>query len=417
MPALPLPPAPEGGLDRTAVLDWVATHLGDLTLEGDDPSTGGLDGIAAGAFVGGQDAADQALAMLDIGGYARRRSQVLPTTARGASRLSPYIRHGLLPLPTVWAAVAGAPAPDRGRYRDELLWAEYARHLYSRVGSANGRALRREQPTTGRTSWSADPWPSEMACMAAVTEELHTGGWLVNQTRMWLASQWTVRAGAEWREGEDAMYVHLLDGSRASNRLGWQWTTGTGSGKAYGFSRWQVEKRAPALCRRCPLKDRCPIQEWPDAELGPAVDGPDLGRGPVPAGPETVQGADADQVWLTAESLGTEDPALAADPDRPAVFVFDEPLLRRLRLSAKRLVFLAETLGDLAERRPLEVRLGRVADELAGRSLAATWTPVPGWSRIAAVLRPVEVHPWPWLMRPRTSSLRSFSAWRRDLRC
>jgi deoxyribodipyrimidine photo-lyase len=124
----------------------------------------------------------------------------------------------------------------------------------------------------------------------------------------------------------------------------------------------------------------------------------------------------ADQVWLTAESLGDDDPALAADPDRPAVFVFDAPLLRRLRLSGKRLVFLAESLGDLAARRPLEVRRGAVDEELAGRSLAATWTPVPGWARRAAVLRPVEVHPWPWLARPRLSSLRSFSAWRKDLR-
>ena len=122
----------------------------------------------------------------------------------------------------------------------------------------------------------------------------------------------------------------------------------------------------------------------------------------------------ADTVWLTAESLGTADPALAADPERPAVFVFDEPLLRRLRLSGKRLVFLAETLGELAALRPLEVRRGRVADELAGRSLAATWTPVPGWRRIAATVAPAELHPWPWLVRPTTTSVSSFSAWRRD---
>ena len=144
--------------------------------------------------------------------------------------------------------------------------------------------------------------------------------------------------------------------------------------------------------------------------------GPELGRAPVPAGPEHVEGGGADAVWLTAESLGVADPALAEDPQRPAVFVFDEPLLARLRLSGKRLVFLAETLGELAGRRPLEVRRGAVVPELAGGSWAATWTPVPGWARRAAGIRPVEVHPWPWLARPRPSSLRSFSAWRRDLR-
>jgi deoxyribodipyrimidine photo-lyase len=134
----------------------------------------------------------------------------------------------------------------------------------------------------------------------------------------------------------------------------------------------------------------------------------------VPGGPEVVQGGGAEEVWLTAESLGDGDPALAADPLRPAVFVFDEPLLRRLRLSGKRLVFLAETLGELGATRPLEVRRGAVVEELAGRSLATTWAPVPGWRTRSAALEPVEVHPWPWLVRPGTTSVRSFSAWRRD---
>nr|WP_240189392.1 FAD-binding domain-containing protein [Nakamurella flavida] len=404
---LPTPPSIADGASTDDVIAWVSTHLGDLTREGPD-------GVRAGAFRGGQSAADAALDALDVTGYARTRSTVLPVARRGASRMSPYIRYGLTPLPQVWAAVADAPTGDRGKYRDELLWQEYARHLYSRVGTANGEALRRRQPEPD-PAWSADPWPMEMACMAAVTGELHEDGWLVNQTRMWLASQWAVRAGADWRRGEDEMFAHLLDGSRAANRLGWQWTVGTGSGKAYGFSRWQVEKRAPQLCRTCPLNRACPIQDWPPGELGSSVDGPPL-TGAIPAGPAEQEGGGADTVWLTAESLGTADPALAADVERPAVFVFDEPLLRRLALSGKRLVFLAETLGELAALRPLEVRRGVVADELAGRSLAATWTPVPGWRRISRTVQPTEVHPWPWLVRPGTASLRSFSSWRRDLR-
>lgn len=249
--------------------------------------------------------------------------------------------------------------------------------------------------------------------MQATTAELTTDGWLVNQTRMWMASQWAVRAGADWREGEDRFFAHLVDGSRAANRLGWQWTVGTGSGKPYGFSRWQVEKRAPQLCRECPLADACPVQDWPPTGELAAADGPDLGKGEIPAGPSTVEGSGADQVWLTAESLGDGDPALAADDDRPVVFVFDEPLLTRLRLSGKRLVFLADTLGDLATRRDVEVRRGAVADELAGRSLAVTHAPVPGFATRARAVRPVEVHPWPWLVRPRPAPVRSFTSWSR----
>ncbi len=340
---------------------------------------------------------------------------MLPNSGRGATRLSPYIRHGLLSLRQVWDAVGDAPSRDRQRFRDELLWQEYARHLYARVGARSGSALRREQPTPV-TPWVGEPWPARMRCVEHTVGELREDGWLVNQTRMWLASQWTVRAGADWRDGEDEFFAHLLDGSRAANRLGWQWTVGTGSGKAYGFSRWQVSKRAPQLCRDCPLSNACPIEDWPDTQRGRSVDGPDLGRRATPAGPaEPPAGAGA-TVWLTAESLGAIDPALAADAARPVVFVFDEPLLQRLRLSGKRLVFLAETLGELAATRMLEVRRGRVVDELQDRSLATTWAPVPGWRTRATVLQPAEVHPWPWLARPDNEPLQSYSAWRKALR-
>lgn len=406
MSALPTPPPPGEGRE---VVEWVAAHLGDLALEGPE-------GIRPGGHRGGQMAADAALAALEVKGYAARRSNVLPAGSRGATRLSPYIRHGLITLRDAWDAAADAPARDRDKFRDELMWQEYARHLYARTGTALGRALRNEQPR------ATDPWPEpwlrDMACMDAVTTELEDDGWLVNQTRMWMASQWAVRAGADWRRGEDLFFTHLLDGSRAANRLGWQWTVGTGSGKPYGFSRWQVEKRAPQLCASCPLAARCPIEKWPDTPPAPEVPeggAPYLGRGDIPAGPAQVEGGGAEEVWLTAESLGDDDPALAADLERPAVFVFDEPLLRRLRLSGKRLVFLAETLGDLATRGPLEVRRGDVATELSGRSLAVTHAPVPGFARRSAAVGPVEVHPWPWLTRPKAAPVRSFTAWRKSV--
>ncbi|MFB9375629.1 FAD-binding domain-containing protein [Kineococcus gynurae] len=401
MPLLPPPPR-----DREGVLDWVGTHLGHLTLEG--------PGRPSGSSVrGGQTAADTALATLDLTGYAARRNEVLPRSRRGATRLSPYIRHGLLPLPEVWAAAAGAPARDRTKFRDELLWQEYARHLYARVGPATAQPLRFSGPVPSRP-WNRAPWAREMACMAETTDELHEDGWLVNQTRMWLASQYSVRAGADWREGQLEMYRHLLDGSPAANRLGWQWTVGTGTGKVYGFSRWQVEKRAPQLCAGCALNRNCPIQGWPETEAGARTEPPSgLAGGPTDAGPTAVETAgEPDTVWLTAESLGDDDPALAAHPDRPSVFVFDEPLLARLRLSGKRLVFLAETLAELGS----EVRLGRVEEELAGRRVAVTWAPVPGFARRSATVDVVERHPWPWLRRPGSGSLRSFSAWVRSSR-
>src|SRR6056297_328603 len=280
------------------VAAWVAAHLGHLAAEPDvAPSP---------RFRGTQAAADAALASLDIAGYARRRNEVLPESRRGATALSPYIRHGLLSLPRVSAAVANAPGKDRQKFRDELMWQEYARHVYARVGTRTRNALRFE-PAGDAGPDGSDPWDRSMACVDATVGELERDGWLVNQTRMWLASQWTVRHGADWRDGEDRFFTHLLDGSRAANRLGWQWTIGAGTGKPYGFSRWQVDKRAPELCAGCARRDDCPIEDWPAERTLSAVDPePLLDRDPDPAataGPvDQVTSGDAEIVWLTAES-------------------------------------------------------------------------------------------------------------------
>lgn len=390
--------------------EWVDRHLADLC---------GDEARASLGFRGGETAAREALEAFDVRGYASRRNQVWPRSARGASGLSPYIRHGLLSLPHVWAHVEGGPARDVQKFRDELLWQEYSRHLYARLGPTTGNALRAEWPGGGRRP-AADPWTRDMLCMARVTDELEDFGWIPNQARMWLASHWAVRHGAPWQDGEDRLYRELLDGSRAANRLGWQWTAGTATGRPYAFTRWQVEKRAPGLCGRCELADACPIEKRP-------VPAPLRGRPAPPAlrfdpEPEHTSGPDSvvargrpERVWLTAESLGLGDPALAAHPGLPAVFVFDAALLARLQLSRRRLIFLVETLSELARSRPLEIFRGVPREILEGVPLATTFAPVPGWRRLSSQLEIAELHPWPWLRRPHAGSVASFSSWRKRL--
>ena len=397
------PPLADDGLRN-----WVTQNLGDLCV----PAEPGAP------MRGGQCAADAALQAFDVSGYARRRNNVLPAQTRGASRLSPYIRHGLLTLSEVWNHVGDGPPADVGKFRDELLWQEYARHLYARLGTATRQSLRYSVPERTQGVTDADnPWSGSARCLESSWSELVTNGWLTNQTRMWLASHWNVRAGLGWRDGEDLMYRHLLDGSRAANRLGWQWTTGALTGKAYGFSRWQVEKRAPGLCASCPLERRCPIAEWPAAaEREPLLlTDPHLRRDDdieTTAGPTGArQSAEPEMVWVTAESLSDRDPAAAAHPHLPVIFVFDEPLLARLRLSLNRLMFLAQTLADLSTRREVQVFRGDPVHVLAGQRLAATFAPVPGWRSRSARLDVVALHPWPWLRRPLPGSISSYSAW------
>lgn len=403
-------PPPEPGEE----VAWVRTHLADLVSDEVTSST---------RFTGTQRAADDALAGLDLRGYAMRRNEVWPADRRGATELSPYIRHGLIHLPEVWDRARG-PESDVTAFRDELLWQEYARHLYAHLGSRSAVDLRYHQSTGGRS----DPidttgaggierhWPTDMACLSVALEELHTDGYLTNQARLWLASHWAVAGRVPWRPGDDHFFRHLLDGSRAANRLGWQWVTGTATGRPYRFGRGQVERRAPGLCSRCSLASRCPIEGSSDPDEPVAISPPpDLRADPVSAGGPTgpVIRSSPDAVWITAESLGDRDPASLGHPALPRIFVVDRPLLARLALSSKRLVFLAQRLAELATTEVVEIHLGSPSDVLADRRVAATYSPVPGWRRIAAIIEPVAVHPWPWLRRP-GGRLGSYTAWRRS---
>ena len=406
MTALPTP-AP----GRDPAVAFVAEHLGHLVC---DEVAGSQE------FVGGQTAADAALEAFDVSGYARARDQVLPVGRRGASMLSPYIRHGLLTLRQVWRHVADGPQRDVKKYRDELMWQEFARHWYARLGTATQRGVREELRATDAGTVEAG-WDRGMACMDNTIGELHLDGWLVNQARMWLASHWAVRQGFDWREGEDHFFQHLLDGSRAANRLGWQWTIGTGSDKHYGFSRYQVEKRAPALCNMCDMARWCPIEDWPpNPSLMPTNQPVELRRDPHglhTVGPKHVVETDVPRsVWMTAESMGDADPALAAHPTLPVCFVFDERLLHGLQLSSKRLIFLIETLADLAQRRTVELSLGDPVQILRELRPAVTFAPVPGFRLRAEAIVPAETHPWPWLAPPANGPITSFSAWRRSIR-
>ena len=141
-------PVPEPG--RVAAEAFVGKHLPGL-----------FGGEVAGSerFRGGQVAADAALAAYDVRGYAASRNEVLPAGRRGASGLSPYIRHGLLSLPTVWEHVDGGPPRDVGKFRDELLWQEFARHWYARLGSRSRDGVRRElQVSVEPTLSGLDGW-------------------------------------------------------------------------------------------------------------------------------------------------------------------------------------------------------------------------------------------------------------------
>ena len=393
-------------MSKTVSLDQPTLEIIQRDFDGLYSGEPGLSSIK-----GGQTAANEALAQLDITGYAKTRSEVRPKSRRGASVLSPYIRHNLLTLDQVHRVVKTAPYNDREKFRDELYWQEYARHLYARIGTRLFDNLRFES----NSSAQGDGWNRDMLCIDEVVTELETDGWLVNQTRMWLASHWTVRNDVGWLHGQERMYRELIDGSRAANLLGWQWTVGAGTGKPYGFARWQVEKRAPGMCRQCPLSNACPIQEFPeDGSLHRLEVDSLLERDPDPentSGPKAViTNSSPEYVLLTIDSMGDSDPALVAHPDLPVVFMFNESALRKLQLSSRRIGFYLETLQDLAQRRELQVYFGDPYEFASQHPVAVTFAPVPSFKKFSNL---AEIHPFPWLQQPHAGSVKSYSSWRK----
>ena len=369
--------------------------------------------VGLSSIQGGQTAGNQALANLVITGYANARSEVLPVERRGATKLSPYIRHNIVTLEQVYQSVRHAPFKDREKFRDELFWQEFARHLYARVGLRLFKNMRFQADAESL----GNGWNREMLCIDQVVTELETDGWLVNQTRMWLASHWTVRNKIGWKSGQERMHQHLLDGSRAANLLGWQWTVGSGTGKPYGFAKWQVDKRAPGLCTRCSLKNNCPIAEFPEeVPLEQLVRDDIFDHDPdtaTTAGPRSVITYKQPQfVLLTIDSLGDADAAMVAHPQLPVVFVFNQPALKKLQLSSQRLGFYLQTLQDLHTRRHVLAYLGDPYQFAREHPVAVTYAPVPSFKNFTEL---AEIHPYPWLRQPHSGSVRSFTSWRKKI--
>jgi hypothetical protein len=104
-------------------------------------------------------------------------------------------------------------------------------------------------------------------------------------------------------------------------------------------------------------------------------------------------------IWVHGDCLSPYGPALMAHPGAPAIFVWDDELLRRSRISLKRIVFLYECLLEL----PVEIRRGDVAAEVlafarahGARRIITTQSPAPRFDAIRAQIEdelPVEALP------------------------
>lgn len=248
--------------DRAELIAYLRAQFPDAAARDDHVS----------AVRGGRAAAEAQLAKADPARYGRTRNAL----SGAATRLSPYLRYGVLSLAETRDFVLTKMRNRSDGYKliSELAWRDYWQRLYAEMGSA----IWNDQETY-KTGFSADEYardlPDDLAngttglvCMDAFSQELRETGYLHNHARMWLAAYVIHWRRVRWQAGARWFLAHLLDGDPASNNLSWQWVASTFSHKPYFFNRENLEKYTDGVyCKHCPLYNHCDF-EGEYAEIG-----------------------------------------------------------------------------------------------------------------------------------------------------
>jgi deoxyribodipyrimidine photo-lyase len=172
----------------------------------------------------------------DLDGYDDQRND--PGADR-TSRLSPYLKLGVLHPRQLLTQTAGASTRGARTFESELAWREfYADVLHHNPASA-WEDLR---PVAGLTyddhEDAIDAWrtgTTGFPIVDAGMRQLLAEGWMHNRVRMITASFLTKDLHAWWPVGARHFLDHLVDGDLASNNHGWQWVAGTGTDAAPYF--------------------------------------------------------------------------------------------------------------------------------------------------------------------------------------
>ena len=333
------------------------------------------------SFQGGRAEAERRLAAVDPSRYGATRNYL----DGAVSRLSPYIRHGVLTLSEVREAVFTRLAEPDGRlgvvqkdlfaadaFSDsdsagdagfrasrswspaqrrageklisELGWRDYWQRLWRQLG--DGIWLDHEPLKTGLPAGAyALHLPPDVAaastglpCMDAFAAELIGSGWLHNHARMWLAAYLVHWRRVRWQTGARWFLQHLLDGDPASNNLSWQWVASSFSHKPYIFNRANLERFSSGrFCGDCPRAGRggaagCPFEaSYEDLQTRLFLPLAGQKEGPVPeqSAPQPALAAAAQaapQGLDTSGCLSLPPPNPVGGFRRPLVWVHGEAL-------------------------------------------------------------------------------------------
>lgn len=207
------------------------------------------------------DLAQGERAVLEAMGYRIAESEWLPQNARGrlehfidhslygyhqqrdrmdkdgTSRLSPYLRFGILSVRECARAALNAVAhasDGAATWMNELIW----RDFYSMILAHFPDSVTQELQTQYRgLRWNYDEQlfatfvagKTGYPIVDAGMRELLATGVMHNRARMIVASFLTKDLLIDWRWGEEHFAQYLMDYDLASNVGGWQWAASTGT--------------------------------------------------------------------------------------------------------------------------------------------------------------------------------------------
>lgn len=233
--------------DRTSLIAYVK-RLADW-------AEGGASDIS-----GGRQIAEAKLAEIDPINYGKTRN----FGDGKVTKLSPYIRHGILSLNEVRnRALKKCVDPQQiTKFIQELAWRDFWQH----VAACHPEWLWEDAEAykTGFiTTDYADTLPDDIAqgktgvaCLDSFIDELIKTGYIHNHARMYLASYVVHFRRVKWQAGAKWFLQHLLDGDIASNNFSWQWVASTFSHKPYIFNLENVNKYFGALVDTSPQNNQ-----------------------------------------------------------------------------------------------------------------------------------------------------------------
>jgi len=175
-----------------------------------------------------EDAATK-LKNFDFNAYGKNRDLLY---MEGTSKLSPYIRFGILSLREIFNSATESAGLDN-QYIKELAWREFWYHI--KINFPDMKYLEFQEKRRG-IRWERDEKLFKSIRSAetgypiidAAIRQLIREGWMHNRARMIVASFFTKDLLLDWRLGEEFFKEHLIDYDEVVNIGNWQWNASVG---------------------------------------------------------------------------------------------------------------------------------------------------------------------------------------------